>query len=1498
MSPSPAVHLHVHSEYSLLDGAANIDSLAKRAAELGQPALGLTDHGVMNGAVEMYKACKKHDVKPILGVEAYLCDDAQTDAVRFERNHLTLLAENDEGFRNLVKLSSAGFLEGYKRGKPNVDMGILERHSAGVIALTGCLQSRFCRRLVEDNPAEARAHLDDLANVFGSENVYFEVQKNGIAEQDKANEGIVRYAREMNRPVVGTADVHYLRREDYHHHSALLCVQTKSTLAEPKMRFDTNEFYLKDSQEMADSFAEWPDAIPTTLEIAERCNVEIELGKMLIPSYPTPNGEDEVEYLRALAHDGLRRRYGDPPPAAAVERLEMELEVIIKMGFAAYFLIVWDFVKYAKDNGIAVGPGRGSAAGSIVSYTLNITDVDPLRYNLLFERFLNAERVSMPDIDIDFSVKGRERVIRYVSQKYGAGSVAQIITFGRMFPRAATRDAARVLGLDYGAGDRLAKMIPDPIMGRAPSFDECLKPGEELAKAYVEDPEAKRIIDVAKGLEGVVRNASIHAAAVVIADRPLTDIVPLQLAEDRGAVTEDGNRSYKTVTQYSMKPVEELGLLKMDFLGLRNLDVIESALDIIERSTGDRPDMATLPLDDGKTYEMLARGDSVGVFQLESDGMREALRKVRPTELEDVIALNALYRPGAMRYIDTYARNKRNPEAIQYADQRLRPITEDTYSVILYQEQSMRIAKEIAGFSGPQADNLRKAIGKKDRAKMATMRDAFFEGARASGTAEHVIQELWGVNEAAADYSFNKCASAQTRVILPDGKRIRLSEAHRLQPERIMSMWADGEVRPHRVAKVVRTGRKALVRVRCESGRQIKATLDHRLLTTEGYQEIGTMRVGMELITLPMISEKQREARRETMRRLARRPERREQDRRAAERMRACQAARPYAEKVAHMKRMHEIYPDLTRRGTAAMHERIKWLFANDPEWRARQIEASLTSVRAAYDTGPGYGHCSIASNGMWCASRPERDMCEWLIAQDIDFEMHKVLGNGRICDFYFDGVYWEMDGMDRSPEFFAEKYGDLPYVVVTPEDFKFVVEAHMQKAHAENGDPIVAIEECGEEMTYDIEMAPDGPLNYIANGIVSHNSHAACYGLIGYRTAWLKANYPAEYMAALISSVMSTKDKVPFFVSKCDEMGIDVLPPDVNHSDHDFVVVEGKIRFGLDAVKNVGAAAVDKVIEAREEGGPFTSIWDFCERVDCRTVNKKAIESLVKCGALDSTGATRAGMLEILPSAQAAGQKTQQDALLGQGSIFDFGDDPADGAENPFAAPQHPPVPRIEDDPKERNAMEKETLGLFLSSHPLKEARPALRAKVDCSLAEIGEKKDGDWVTVGGMIAECKRIRTKKGDPMMFATLDDLEGQCEILVFNSAYASNEGKLDVDKLVIVRGRVDHKEQGETKLIVQDVEAFEPSVAEIEDARELAANAPPPPSRRLTLAVPGTVPASFLEDLRELVSHHPGDHELELRVGPRRLLLGEEYRVSPSHFRADLASLPGAPELVG
>ena len=491
MTQTGAVHLHVHSEYSLLDGACKIDKLAARAAELGMPALGLTDHGVMNGAVEHYKACRDNGVKPILGLEAYLVDDRRAEG-RGERNHLTMLAASDEGFRNLVKLTSGGFLDGFRRGKPTVDAELLARHSAGVIVLTGCLQSRFCQRLISERPRDAREHIDDLVGIYGAENVYFEIQANGVPEQDKANEGIVRTAKELGRPLVATGDVHYLRREDHTHHAALLCVQTKSTIENPKLTFDNNEYFLKSPQEMADSFAQWPEAVPMTLEVAERCNVDMELGRLLLPRFPTPDGEDPAAMLRRLATEGLARRYGDPPPAEAVERLQFELGVIGEMGFDSYFLIVWDFVNFAKGKGIAVGPGRGSAAGSIVAYALNITDLDPIENDLLFERFLNPARKSMPDIDIDFSVRGRERVIRYVADKYGRESVAQIITFGKMAPRAATRDAARVLGFDYATGDRLAKLIPEPIMGRSPSFEDCLKPGEELRHAVRVGPERKQ----------------------------------------------------------------------------------------------------------------------------------------------------------------------------------------------------------------------------------------------------------------------------------------------------------------------------------------------------------------------------------------------------------------------------------------------------------------------------------------------------------------------------------------------------------------------------------------------------------------------------------------------------------------------------------------------------------------------------------------------------------------------------------------------------------------------------------------------------------------------------------------------------------------------------------------------------------------------------------------------------------------------------------------------
>ncbi|HZK16035.1 MAG TPA: DNA polymerase III subunit alpha [Solirubrobacterales bacterium] len=1173
MSSTPAsqpsvAHLHVHSEYSLLDGACKIPEMAARAAELDMPALGLTDHGVMNGSVDLYKACRAEQIKPLLGVEAYFVDDRHTleEKPKYERNHLTLLAENETGFKNLVQLSSAGFLEGFHRGKANVDMDLLQRHSEGVIVLTGCLQSRFVKRLVEDRPDEARAHLDHLIQVFGPDQVYLEVQKNGIADQDRANEQIARCAAETGRPLVATADVHYLRREDFDNHAALLCVQTKSTLEAPKMKFDTNEFYLKSAEEMAADFAAWPEAVPMTMEIAERCEVELTLGELLLPRFPTPDGSEPEEMLRRIAAEGLRERYGDPPPAEATRRLEMELGVIEEMGFSSYFLIVWDFVKYAKENGIAVGPGRGSAAGSIVSYSLAITDIDPVANDLFFERFLNPGRKSMPDIDIDFSVRGRDRMIQYVTEKYGRDSVAQIVTFGKMAPRAATRDAARVLGYDYGTGDRVAKLIPEPIMGRSPSFAECLADGQELKQSYDADADARKIIDVARGLEGKIRNHSIHAAAVVIADRPLAEIVPLQLAEDRSAPPATGEngkpvRAYKTVTQYSMGPVEEIGLLKMDFLGLRNLDVIEDAIEIIERSRGEQIEITTIPHDDTKTYEMLARGDSTGVFQLESEGMREAMKKVRPTEFDDIVALVSLYRPGAMRYIPDYAKGKADPGSVTYPDERMRAIGEPTYGCIIYQEQLMEIAKQIAGFTPAEADDLRKAIGKKKRDLMAKMEGKFAEGAAASGTEPRVVKDLWSLMTAAADYSFNK--------------------------------------------------------------------------------------------------------------------------------------------------------------------------------------------------------------------------------------------------------------------------------------------------------------------------------------------SHAACYALIAYRTAYLKANFPAEYMAAVISSVMNTKDKVPFFVNRCAEMGIDVLPPDVNSSDHGFVVSDEGIRFGLDAVKNVGHSAVEAIIRAREDG-PFTSLWDFCERVDARAVHKRAIECLIKCGALDSTGDARKGMLDLLPEAQSAGQKAQQDAQLGQGSIFDTGADgdgpgSADASESGSSAAHRPPIPANEFERRELLALEKETLGTYLSSHPLTEVREALQAKVDSRISDLGSMSDGTWVTVGGIVTDHKKIRTRTGSWMVFATLDDIEAQVEMIVFKADEAASATEVVPDAVLVVRGRVDQKGGGETKLVVQEAERFEPGPEEIAKARRKAAangdHAGPAAvaaePARFSLEAAG-MRAELLEDLKVLFTEHSGEQHVELtiqtRTGARRLRFGPEYRV--------------------
>jgi DNA polymerase-3 subunit alpha len=1127
MTGATFVHLHVHSEYSILDGACRIPELAARAAELEMPAVAITDHGSLAGAVQLVRETKKHGVKPLVGCEVYVADDRKAQAKGYA--HLTLLAEDNAGYANLIKLSSLGYLEGYYY-KPRVDWELLQQHGSGLVALSGCLSGRVAKALEESRPKDAHSELDRLSQIFGKDNVYVELQNAHLDVQARINPQLAQLAEQLGLPLVATGDVHYLRHEDARAHEALLCIQSGDSLKNPNhWKFDTDHFFFKAPHEMAADFVGYEHALARTLEVAERCNVTIELGNILLPKFPTPDNRDAFDYLVELCEKGLAKRYGTVTPELQ-DRLKFELKTIREMGFADYFLIVWDFVGWAKRNGVTVGPGRGSTAGSLAAYCLDITDVDPIRYGLLFERFLNPGRKSMPDMDIDFAVEGRDRVINYVAEKYGRDRVAQIITFGTMAARAAVRDAGRVLEIPYGVVDRIAKLIPE---GPGQSLDACLNPGQPLKENYDNDPVTKEIVNLARPLEGLTRQDSIHAAGVVIGAEPLINVVPLQ---QKGSDQE-------VVTQFPMGDVESLGLLKMDFLGLRNLDVIDKA----EALAG--VDVTKVPLDDKATYAMLAKGDSVGVFQFEGSGMREALRQVKPTQFEDLIALVALYRPGPMGYIPHYAKRKHGQEQVSYIDPRLEAITADSYGICIYQEQYLEIAKQIAGFTPAEADDLRKAIGKKIHSLMASLKEKFLEGCAASGTTPAVANQLWKDVEESQDYSFNK--------------------------------------------------------------------------------------------------------------------------------------------------------------------------------------------------------------------------------------------------------------------------------------------------------------------------------------------SHAACYALISYQTAWLKAHHPREYMAALISSVMNTKDRVPFYVNACHEIGVEVLPPDVNESRIDFAVVEGKIRFGLNAVKNVGEPAARAIVAERESGGPFASIWDFVERVDVQAVNKRALESLVKCGALDALGASRMGMLAVVEQAVQWGGARQADRLAGQASIFDLDESPTE------ERPRHTPaIPPGEFDKNELLKLEKEVLGLYVSDHPLSAIRDQLRRKIDTPMTELGARRDGDVVTVGGIVSGLKQMTTKRGEPMVFLTLDDVVGSTEVVVFNSVYANSREHLISDRVLVVKGRVDHKE-GETKLIALEVTPFEATPARTAVHLKLDAR---------------TARAGVLRELAGLLRDYPGEAAVFVAMqtsdGAKTYEFGPQFKVKPvPDFFAEVKALLGESAVV-
>ncbi|MBR5540091.1 MAG: DNA polymerase III subunit alpha [Clostridia bacterium] len=1065
------VHLHVHSEYSLLDGACRLNGLLRRVKELGQTAVAVTDHGVMYGLVEFYKAAKKAGIKPILGCETYIAARTRHDKVHgadSEHHHLVLLCENETGYANLVRLISAAWTEGFY-GKPRIDRELLNQYHEGLIALSACLAGEIPSALRRGDYDAAKRIALEYRTIFGADNFFLEIQDHGLAEQAAINAPLVRLSRETGIPLVCTNDAHYLTREDSTMQKVLLCIQTNTTIDEPNpIAFETDEFYIKSEDEMRALFPALQEAFDNTVRIANRCRVELEFGKTKLPHFEAPGG-DSYAYFRAAYYKGLYRLYGENPDPGVVQRLEYELDTIYRMGYVDYYLIVNDFVQYAKTHGIPVGPGRGSGAGSLCAYCIGITGIDPIKYGLLFERFLNPERVSMPDFDIDFCNEKRQQVIDYVIRKYGEDHVAQIVTFGTLAARAAIRDVARAMGLPYAVGDTVAKRVPWELNM---TLDKALAQSKELRELYDSDDQIRRLVDMARKVEGMPRHASTHAAGVVITAQPVSEYVPLCLNGDMVA------------TQYTMTQLEELGLLKMDFLGLRNLTIIDDAVQMV-REHQPTFSIQTIPLDAPAVYKMMSAGNSDGVFQFESAGMKRVLIQLKPDHFEDLIAVISLFRPGPMESIPRYIQNRHNPEKVTYAHPRLKPILEVTYGCIVYQEQVMQIFRDLAGYSLGRADLVRRAMSKKKHDIMQQEREIFVHG-------------------------------------LTD-----------------------------------------------EQGH----------VTVEG----------------------------------------------------------------------------CIRRGV--------------PETVANRIFDEMASF------------ASYAFN----------------------------------------------------------------------------------------------------------------------------KSHAAAYALVAYQTAYLKAYYPREYMAALLTSVWDS-GKVAAYIAECERLRIRVLPPSVNESMADFTVVDDHIRFGLLAVKNIGRAFIDELVRERKEGGPFTSFYAFCRRMTpYREFNRRALESLIRCGALDGLSANRRQMLEASAYILEQLEDVNRRNLSGQMGFFD---DPETAVLN------EPKLPNVEEFAfAELLAMEKEVAGLYLTGNPMKPYEAVHRhvkaARIDRILDAFADEadaayRDGQTVTLLGMLDRVQTKSTKNNAQMAYAVLEDVYGSLELVLFPRVFENCRPLLRTGQVVVVHGKLNAREDEAPKVLVSDI----------------------------------------------------------------------------------------------
>jgi len=1062
------VHLHVHTEYSLLDGACRLGTLFDHVKSLGQKAVAITDHGVMYGVIDFYKAAKKAGVKPIIGSELYVAARTRFDRVYeldSESYHLVLLCKNMTGYKNLIYLCSQGFTEGFYI-RPRIDFDLLQQHSEGLIALSACLAGEVQQLLLGGNYQGAKECALKYQALFGEGNYYLELQDHGLPEQAQVNADLLRLSRETGIPLVVTNDAHYIEKKDSKLHDVLLCIQTGKTVDdENRMRFTGQEFYLKSGDEMAELFPQAKQAIENTCRIADMCNVEFTFGEYHLPRFALPEGEtDAFSYLQKLCQKGLEQRYGEVPEDYR-QRLEYELGVIRKMGFVEYFLIVSDFINYAKDRGIPVGPGRGSGAGSMAAYCLRITDVDPMKYSLFFERFLNPERVSMPDFDVDFCPNRRQEVIDYVTEKYGADHVAQIITFGTMAARAAVRDVGRALNMPYAEVDLVAKLIPQELKM---TLDKALNVSSELKKYYEDDPRVRNLIDMARQAEGMPRNASTHAAGVIIAAAPVYEYVPLAKG-DQGVVT-----------QFGMTTLEELGLLKMDFLGLRNLTIIDDAVKMINRS-GVRLDLSKLDYDDPAVFDMIGKGHTAGVFQMESSGMTNVAMSMKPRSVEDITAIIALFRPGPMQSIPTYIERKNNPEKISYKHPLLREILSVTYGCIVYQEQVMEIFRVLAGYSLGRADMVRRAMSKKKFEVLSSERENFVHG-------------------------------------------------------------------------------------------------------------------------------------------------------------------------------------------------------------------------------NPAEGIHGCVANGV-----------SQQIANEIFDEM---------LDF----------------------------------------------------------------------------ANYAFN-----KAHAVCYAVVAYQTAYLKCHYPKEYMAALLTSVLGQTAKISEYIAQCKELGITVLPPDINQSYVDFTVAEDNIRFGIGAVKNVGVGLIEKLVQERQTGGQFTGFENFCERMARHDLNKRMLENLIKCGAFDSLGVKRSQLMRVYSDVLDSAADDKKNNLAGQINLFEAFDT-ADTADSVL-----PDIPEYSQ--RELLSMERETTGLYLSGHPMEALQPLCKKVGAVSIGRIysavaegndDQLQDGQMVTIAGVIASVKMKVTKNQSTMAYVVLEDLSGSMELLAFSKILTASGSYFMEDTPVIIYGRISAREDEEAKLICEEI----------------------------------------------------------------------------------------------